>query len=66
MEGVDKKNQIFIPVILFWVKKKVIKKGVLREQKGWFSLEFWRGFFGCFLAHKIVRFCETKKVEFRP
>ena len=24
------------------------------------------GIFGCFLAHKIVRFCETKKVEFRP
>ena len=47
-----------IPVILFWVKK-VVKKGVLRDGKAGFSLEFWEAY-----LRRFVNFCETKKFDF--
>ena len=69
---VSKIKNVFILIILFWVKE-VVKKEVLWEWGFGFSLGFWGTFFGCFLSASncaILRIKNTlkkkKKREFRP
>ena len=56
-------NQVFIPVVLFLVKK-VVKKEVLGNGKVGFSLGFWEGFLRHFLGVPNCTISWDKKIMF--